>query len=76
MSTQSVPHAPAVNAEQLTRTLRLVHLALAGLTVLHGNEDLNADLLPIQEAAGDALTLAEAIEDAGAGEPEARHDSA
>jgi hypothetical protein len=56
--------------EQLTQKLTLINLALAGLSLLHGKA-LDAELLPIQQTVGDALLLAEAIEEAGVRPPSA-----
>ncbi len=64
-------HTMFADPEALTRKLRLIHTALAGLTVLHGGADLQADLLPIQLATHEALTIAEAIEEAGIRPPAA-----
>ncbi len=70
MSNHSVSHdtddlTMLADPEVLTQKLRLIHMALTGLTVLPGGADLQADLLPIQLATHEALTLAEAIAEAG-----------
>jgi hypothetical protein len=56
--------------EELTQKLTLIHFALAGLSLLHG-KTLDGELVPIQQAVGDALLLAEAIEKAGVRPPAA-----
>ncbi len=76
MSTHSVSQDTVdrnifADTEALTRKLRLIHAALTGLTVLHGGTDLQADLLPIQLATHEVLTIAEAIEEAGIHPPAA-----
>lgn len=57
--------------EELTRKLRLIHLALSGLAVRGYGKALDEDLLPIHQTVGDALLLAEAIEEAGVRPPSA-----
>ncbi len=57
--------------EELTRKLRLIRLALSGLANRGYGKALDEDLLPIHQTVGDALDLAEAIEEASVRPPAA-----
>jgi hypothetical protein len=66
------PPPVIADPEELTQKLTLIHLALAGLSLLHGGDKaFDAELVPIQQAVGDALHLAESIEEAGVRPPSA-----
>ncbi len=66
-----VPTPVVAYPENLTQKLRLIHLALSGLAVRGYGKALDEDLLPIHQTVGEALDLAEAIEEAGVRPPSA-----